>query len=435
MSRFVLFVFLASSTSALARPEATPDPTPVEPVAEPAPEPAPAVVSAADVIAVEKTVEAPPKQAKLDLKPGGYLHVDGRRFVENNTGAHDFTVRRLRFKLDGSASKLIGFRTLVDFAGSRVQVLDAWAELRFHPALSLRAGKDKGQFGLERLQSATALTFVERGYPTQLAPNRDIGVWLRGDYAFLHYAVGVVGGTANNTVLEAETDDVLEYNAHVLVLPFKGNEKRFGDLAIGGAATFGRSKGTQTATGLAGVRTPGQLEFFKYATGMTVDSTAHTDGYRTRWTAHGYYYGGPFGVLAEYVLDREPVELGGSTEVLSHRAWQLAASVAVTPDDGPTYKGLKPKRAFDIEQGTWGAVELAARYSELRIDDDTFGSGMASGASSARRARTFTGGINWHLSEIVKLQTNYELTTFEGGAMAGNREAEHLVSTRLAASI
>ena len=428
MSRFVLLAILASSTVAFAQPEPAPEPT-TAPEPEPAPEPTPPAaaapaptISAGDTIAVEKTVEAPPKPAKLELKPGGYLHVDGRRFVENNTGAHDFTVRRLRFKLDGSASKLIGFRTLVDFAGSRVQVLDAWAELRFHPAVVLRAGKDKGQFGLERLQSATALTFVERGYPTQLAPNRDIGAWLRGDYGLVHYAVGVVGGAANNTVLEAETDDVLEYNAHVLVSPVRG-------LAIGGAATFGRSKGTQTATGLAGVRTPGQLEFFKYATGTTADTTAHTDGYRTRWTAHGYYHGGPFGVLAEYVLDREPVEFGGTTELLSHRAWQLAASVAVTPDDGPTYKGLKPKRTFDLERGTWGAVELAARYSELRVDEDTFESGMATGA---QRARTFTGGINWYLSDIVKLQANYELTTFDGSTM---RETEHLVSTRLAASI
>ncbi|MDQ3371058.1 MAG: hypothetical protein M3680_37040 [Myxococcota bacterium] len=55
--------------------------------------------------------------------------------------------------------------------------------------------------------------------------------------------------------------------------------------------------------------------------------------------------------------------------------------------------------------------------------------------STNRSARSFTGGINGHLTEVVKLQTNYELTTFEGGAMAANRATEHLVSTRIQASI
>jgi phosphate-selective porin OprO/OprP len=385
---------------------------------------------------VEKSVEAPKKLPKVELKAGGYLQVDGRRFIDNNTGAHDATIRRLRFKLDGTASKLLAFRTLIDFAGSKVVVDDAWTEIRFLPELQLRAGKDKSQFGLERLQSAANLVFIERAYPTQLAPNRDIGAWLRGDVAggFVHYAVGVVGGVANNAVLEAETDDVLEYNIHVLAKPL-ARAWEYGELAIGGATTFGRNKGTQTTTGLTNLKTPGQLDFFKYTTGMTADTTAHNDGWRTRWTAHGYYYGGPLGVLAEYVRDREPVSFGGREQALTHHAWQVATSIAVTPGDQPNYKGLKPKQAFDVDNGTWGAVELTARYAELHIDEDTFDLGMASAANSAERARSFTFGVNWYLSEIVKLQTNYEHTTFDGGAAGGNRTTEDVIVSRLQAAI
>lgn len=423
MSKPLVLLVLASST-ALAQPA---------PVTEPAP-----AVAATPTSSVDKTIEVTPKtRPKVELEPGGYLQVDGRRFVENNTGAHDVTVRRLRFKLDGTATKLLAFRTLIDFAGSKVQVLDAWTELRFLPELALRAGKDKGQFGIERLQSAASLTFIERAYPTQLSPNRDIGAWLRGDIrgGLVHYAAGVVGGTANNAVLETETDDVLEYNVHVLASPFAGAlSKRFGDLAIGGATTFGRNKGTTASTGLTALKTPGQLNFFQYVTGMTLDTTARTDGYRSRWTAHGYYYGGPVGVLAEYVRDREPVHFGGTKRTLSNQAWQVAASVSLT-GDAPSYKGLRPKVAFDPDNGTWGGFELAARYSELRIDEDTFELDMASANTSAQRARSFTGGLNWYLSEIVKLQTNYELTTFAGGAPDGDRATEHLIVSRLQAAI
>lgn len=448
MSKVLALLVLASSTAlAQTPPEPTPEPAPEPapaPAPAPAPEPAPVAepapapsVAATPAISLDKTIEVTPKtKPKLEVKPGGYLQVDGRRFVENNTGAHDFTIRRLRFKLDGTATKVLAFRTLIDFAGSKVQVLDAWTELRFAPELALRAGKDKGQFSIERLQSAASLTFIERAYPTQLSPNRDIGAWLRGDIkgGLVHYAAGVVGGTANNAIIEAETDDVLEYNVHVLVSPFT-LAKQYGDLAIGGAATFGRNKGTTASTGLTALKTPGQLNFFQYASGMTLDATARTDGYRSRVTAHGYYYGGPVGALAEYVRDSEPVHLGGTERTLENQAWQVAASVALTPGDKPSYKGLKPKQTFDPEKGTWGAFELAARYAELRVDTETFDLQMASGTSSAQRARSFTGGLNWYLNDIVKLQTNYELTTFKGGAAEGDRATEHLIVSRLQASI
>ena len=41
---------------------------------------------------------------------------------------------------------------------------------------SLTAGKFKVPVGLERLESATDIRFIERGFPTSLVPNRDLGV-------------------------------------------------------------------------------------------------------------------------------------------------------------------------------------------------------------------------------------------------------------------
>lgn len=130
MSRtFAIVLLLASATAAFAQPAepvpvaetvpvAEPEPTPApEATPTPAPTPAPSV-AATPALSLDKTVEAAPKtKPEVELKPGGYLQVDGRRFVEN-TGAHDVTVRRLRFKLDGTATKLLAFRTLIDFAGS-----------------------------------------------------------------------------------------------------------------------------------------------------------------------------------------------------------------------------------------------------------------------------------------------------------------------------
>jgi phosphate-selective porin OprO/OprP len=409
--------------------------------AQPAPAPAPAAPAAAAKV----TREGDGKPAKqLDLKPGGYIHSDARTFVGDSGGPRDITIRRLRFKLDGSAYKLFNIRTLIDFAGSRLVVNDAWGEIALFPELTLRFGKDKGQFGLERLVSATQLTFIERSFPTQLSPNRDIGIAARGDLAggVVHYSVAAVDGVHDNSVIESDTDDELEYNVHVLVSPLRRGLAHLGDLAIGGATTFGRAVGTQANPGLVPLKSGGQATIVRYTTGMDDASTARVDGWRYRLAAHGYYYGGPVGVLAEYVRNQQTATLMGSGARLTNQAWQVASSVAVTPGDRPSYRSLKPKRPFDPAAGTWGAVELVLRYAELRIDPDTFAKGFASPATSIERARAVTLGGNWYWNEYLKLQLDYEGTVFrgggvgaDGGADGADRATEHVIATRLQAAI
>jgi phosphate-selective porin OprO and OprP len=414
------------------------DPAPADPApADPAPAPTPAPESKpAPAAGIAKHDDGKPAR-KLDLKPGGYLQSDARTFASDD-GIRDITIRRLRFKLDGNAYKRFNFRTLIDFAGSRLVVDDAWAELVLAPELALRVGKDKGQFGIERLQSATQLTFIERSFPTQLSPNRDIGLAARGDVAggVVHYSVAVVDGVNDNSIIETDTDDELEYDVHVLISPFKSRGlARLGELAVGGAATFGRTFGVQANPGLVPLRSGGQATIVKYVTGLDDASTARLAGWRYRLTAHGYYFRGPAGVLAEYVRNQQTATLMGTGARLTNRAWQLAGSVAVTPGDRPTYRSLKPKQPFDPSAGTWGAVELAARFAELRIDPDTFDKGFASRAGSVERARAVTLGVNWYFNEFLKLQIDYEGTSFEGGKADGDRAAEHVFAARFQASI
>ncbi len=119
------------------------------------------------------------------LKLRGYLQVDGRFFLDDEElpATDSWVIRRARPVLEGTLFKFVDFKIMPDFGGGTTVLYDAYIEARFSKAARLRAGKFKPPVGLERLQSATDLLFVERAFPTGLVPSRDIGLQLGGELA------------------------------------------------------------------------------------------------------------------------------------------------------------------------------------------------------------------------------------------------------------
>jgi len=152
-----------------------------------------------------------------------------------------------------------------------------------------------------------------------------------------------------------------------------------------------------------------------------------------------YYYAGRFGLLGEYTEVSQDVSRVATTglrsDTIDTTAWQLAASFFLTGEEA-SYRGYKPNSSFSVEDGSWGAFELTARYQELEIDDLAFAGGADSFAdpdASARKATSYGIGLNWYLSQNLKWVLNYERTSFEGGAAGGaDRDDEEAVLTRVA---
>src|SRR5690606_24841742 len=111
-------------------------------------------------------------------------------------------------------------------------------------------------------------------------------------------------------------------------------------------------------------------------------------------------------------------------------AWQIALRYVLT-GEAASYRGVTPMRPFRGPEGGFGAFELAARYHELRVDDEVFEQGFASRTQSAERARAWTLGVNWYPNPFVKLSLNLDQTFFEGGgANGGDRPTETAVLSR-----
>jgi len=368
----------------------------------------------------------------FELKLRGVAQADYRGFVDDDAlPLNDtFLWRRVRPTLEGQLGPLLAFRLTPEFAGDSATIVDAYLDLRFDPRYTLRVGKMKGPVGLERMQSAGALALVERGFPTELAPNRDLGAQLQGELAAgrVGYAAGVFNGAPDGRdAPTTDADNNLELAARVFFEPWRNDANALSGLGFGLAGSAGEKDGSGNAF-LPRYRTPGQNVFFAYRNAVA----AH--GEHVRWTPQAYWYRNAFGLQAEYIESEQEVLLpgiAGARTELAHQAWQLTGSWVVTGEDAG-YRGVaRPQRPFALGSDGWGAFELVARYGELDVDDDSFPL-YADPNSAATRSRAWGLGLNWYLTPNLKLAFNHTRADFEGGAAGGaDREDEKTYFSRV----
>jgi phosphate-selective porin OprO/OprP len=209
-------------------------------------------------------------------------------------------------------------------------------------------------------------------------------------------------------------------------------------LGFGIAGTYGSFDGTTAQPLVPSYRTPAQSTFFAYRGGTA--SPVLANGQRTRIGPQFYWYAGRFGLLGEYTQEsqdvvRTTVAAGRQTANFDSSAWQLQASWFLTGEE-ESFRGFKPNNVFSLDNHTWGAFELVARYHVLDTDDDAFLGGAASFADpavSARKASAYGVGLNWYFNENLKWLLDYEQTSFDGGAPGGaDRDDEKVFLTRFA---
>lgn len=363
------------------------------------------------------------------LKLRGYVQADGRDIGGLAPGAVNSTLllRRVRPIVELTAWRYFSVRVMPDFGGGKVVLYDAYLDLRPTPALGLRVGKTKPPVGLERLQSASDLRFVERGLPTNLVPNRDVGAQLFGDLAHgrVSYSLGLFNGVPDLGLGDGDVGGDKDVVARLFVQPFldrAGSSLR--GLGFGVAASRGEERGTITASNLASYVTSGQQSLFRYR-----DSTI-ADGRRARLSPQAWYHAGRLGLLAELVRSEQVVSRGATQGVrLRHTGWQLSGSWYLTGERAG-FGAVAPKRPFDLRTGGLGALELGARYGELHLDRDAFPL-FANSANSARRASAAAIALTWHFTRGEQIGINYERTRFHGGAADGDRRPEHALLVRL----
>ena len=247
-------------------------------------------------------------------------------------------------------------------------LLDGYFDIRFSPKFRLRSGKDKTPVGYELLIGDPYLVFPERSVVSLLVPNRDIGFQAQGDLAggTLLYSAGIFNGNpadGTSTITDVDTNSGKDLAGRVVWMPFRSTKTPPHTLNTFGLH-LGGSTGNQT----------GALPSYKTSAGQTYfefPATTTADGRRNRVSPAVSFYLKGFGGFAEYARTAQDIVTSGVPRTVTNQAWGVTATYVLT-GEATSDRGVRPKAPFDPAAGTWGAVQVAARYAELTLDGDLF---------------------------------------------------------------
>ena len=374
----------------------------------------------------------------LALRLGAVVQADSRWYLNAPAGSatDDFLIRKARPIFEALVGEKFLLRVMPDYGNGQTVLQEAYVEARLDSAFNVRAGKYKSPVGLERLQLDSENEFIERALPTNLAPNRDVGLQFSGSMLSntVSYQTGLFDGVYDNGLADGDDNSSKDGVGRIFLEPFRNAASALKGLGVGISASAGRHEGTATQPDLPQFRTMGQQKFFTYLPG------AYADGVQQRLSPQFFYYHGPYGLLGEYIVSRQAISRGTNQKrEIDNRAWQIAGYWVVTGEDA-SYHGVRaPRSRFAPAEGTWGAIELVARYS-VQTNDQAAYSGsvdiqLASPTQSARRARERAIGLNWYVDRNIKMQVNYDESRFDGGAAGGDRVPEKVIMTRFQIAI
>jgi phosphate-selective porin len=344
------------------------------------------------------SIENPSAGFRLALR--GYLQADFRSFLDWMVGggdggrADEFEWRRLRIGLEGEWGRLL-FQVDGDPAFDKGKELkDAWLNLRLTRFLQVRGGHMKLPTSPERLTSPAKTDFTERAAAVaSITPDRDWGATLRGEIGrAVEYEAGVFEGDGSTSDGRAETT-----GAGRLVL------KPAHWLQAGGFYAQGDVVASAAGPGLD--PRPKGFEG-KSISGFVFFPPTFVAGRRLRWGADLRIQAGPASLWGEFLEGREERRRQGPTleDLPEVRGDGWSANVTWLVTGEKKTRTVRPRRSLF---GGPGAVELAARYEELRFDDAS-NEGFESAGSRAANVRpaglrAFQGGLSWWPSPFLRL--------------------------------
>ncbi|MBU1378637.1 MAG: OprO/OprP family phosphate-selective porin [Alphaproteobacteria bacterium] len=349
---------------------------------------------------------------------------DGRNTVPGNTDFNSGTnFRRARIGVEGTVAKDWNYNLTGEFGGGggteAAQLIGAYIEyVGFKPLGSdamvrLRVGGWATPTGLEDATANTEALFLERPAVAEMVrglaggdARSGAGVLANGERwtATAVFTGGLVGGTG-------EFDEQTGFLTRVAFDPIAGKDYA---VHVGGSVQ-GILSPADTAAGSAKitqVRLRERPELRVDGTRL-VDTGALNSGGLTAYGAElGAYYKN-LQVSAE-VFRIDVDRTGGFNPHFGgwyvQGAWTLTGESHAWTSATGGFRGIRPAAAFNPADGTWGAWEIATRYSVLDLNDHAGLAGAATPAGGVRggEQRIATVGLNWYPNAVYRFQAQFQ---------------------------
>ena len=341
--------------------------------------------------------------------------------------------RRARLGVEGTFGKTWNYALTGEFGGSGSEsatLNQAYVEYTgWKPAsvpVRLRLGAWATPTGLEDATSNTEALFLERAAIAELVRNISGGDGRSGAGVFANgerwYASAVLTGAIAGAPAAPEFDEQVGYLTRVAFRPL-GDK----DWAIHvGANVQGVLKVTDTGAGAVRTR---QVRL-RERPELRVDGTRLVDTGNlnaTGVTAWGAELGANYRnlqVSAEAFrieVERPSVFDPSFDGWYVQGAWTVTGEQHAWSAQNGGFKGIKPKANFNPAENAWGAVEIAARYSVLDLDDHAGAVGAAAPAGGVRggEQKIASAVLNWYPNPVFRFQLQYQRVDVDRLSAAG----------------
>ena len=347
---------------------------------------------------------------EFKMQVGGRVMVDSAWFDNNSNDIVDdkgkkietyddgTELRRARLFMRGTVWRDWHFKGQYDFAGNDVSIKDAYIKYTglkdmIEMPLAVTLGNFYEPFGLEVLTSSKYITFMERSMATDVfAPGRNIGLAFNTHGKVMDGGWTAAAGYFSDGIDDnSDSDDSYGYVGRATFAPIATKTEV---LHIGAAAEHRKLKGNEYRLR---ARPETHIDDVRIVdTGKFDADDATTWGF----DAAGVY--GPFSVQGEYM--QQNVNSADHSN-LDFDGWYAYASYFLTGEsrayDVKSGKFLRTRPKSIVGRGGYGAWELAARYSEINLND---------GVIKGGNAENVTVGLNWYATPTIRFMANYVMT-------------------------
>lgn len=351
-----------------------------------------------DTSDIKISMQPSPKIESADgnysFQPFGRVHFDVSHFDDDASDrSSNANLRRARMGFKGNLGEDLKYKTQIDFAEEGVALKDVSLTYTGFDGADIKVGHHKPSFGFENNTSSNYIMTMERSTATNAFTRSEmIGANLLGGGENWSWGVGVFNEDGGNS--DTGDDEDVSFDGRMTT----------NVLALGNAYT---ENVLHLGAGISHRRPTGNVRFRAKPVGdganiIDTGNFAAVDTVNVYNAELGAVFG-PITFQGEY-FDTEINRSGGNSDAefdgyFAQLGWFLTGETRPYKASTGKFGRIKPHNPFSLSNGGVGAWEVVGAFSNTDLNDS--GAGITGG-----EADTATLGVNWHLTDRVRLMAN-----------------------------